>query len=81
MHLLQVAVLRESAVKVLEKSVKVCLQLCFGNILAVVCGIAVDVGEEDRLREGRLDVFSGTSVAVSTCADLEGAIVRQSPDR
>lgn len=48
-HLLQVAVLRQSTVKVLEESVKVCLQLSFGNVLTVVCGIAVDIGKEDGL--------------------------------
>lgn len=43
-HLLQVAVLRQSTVKVLEEPIKVCLQFGLGDVLSVVCGIAVDVG-------------------------------------
>jgi hypothetical protein len=48
-HLLQVAVLRQSTVKVLEEPIKVCLQFGLGDVLSVVRGITVDVGQEDGL--------------------------------
>lgn len=45
-------------------------------VLGVVGRVLVQVGEQDRLRVGRLDVFSGAAVAVAAGADfvVEGTV-------
>jgi len=52
-------------------------------VLGIVGWVLVEVGEQDRLRVGGLDVFARAAVAVAACAnfivegavDLEGGIV------
>ncbi len=45
-------------------------------VLGIVGGVLVEVGKEDRLTVGGLDVFSGATVAVAAGANfvVEGAI-------
>ena len=45
-------------------------------VFGIVGGVLVEVGQEDGLRVGGLDVFSRTSITVSTGADLvvEGTV-------
>ena len=69
-HLLQIPVLRQTAVKIFKEPIKVCLQVLLGNLDALMRGVAVDVGQKDRLRKRRFDVLSGASVSVSACSDL-----------
>ena len=70
-HLLRLAIFTHLAPKVLVESIKVVLELgwvhvCFG----IVGGVLVEVGEEDGLAVGGLDVFAGAAVAVATGADF-----------
>ena len=76
-HLLRLAVLAHLAPKVLVKGVKVVLQLARVHlVLGVVGRVLVEVGQEDGLRVGRLDVLPAAAVAVPAGADLivEGAV-------
>jgi len=70
-HLLWFAVFTHFAPEIFVESVKVVLELgrvhlCFG----IVGGVLVEVGEEDGLAVGGLDVFAGTAVAVAAGADF-----------
>ena len=70
-HLLWLAVFTHLAPKVLVESIEVVLELrrvhiCFG----IVGGVLVEIGEEDGLAVGGLDVFAGAAVAVSAGADF-----------
>jgi len=65
------------APKVLIESIEVILQLaCVHLVLRVVSRVLVEVGEENRLAVGRLDMLSRTAVAVPACTDLivEGTV-------
>ena len=51
--------LRQFAVQILVHRVKSLLQLLLCQLAnGIVGGVVVDIGEEDGLREGRLDVLS-----------------------
>lgn len=70
-HLLRLAIFTHFAPKVFVESVEVVLELrrvhlCFG----IVGGVLVEVGEEDGLAVGGLDVFAGAAVAVAAGADF-----------
>lgn len=68
---LQLAVLAQLAPNVLVEGVKVVLQLRGVHpVLGVVGGVLVEVGHEDGLAVGGLDVFSGAAVAVTAGADF-----------
>ena len=76
-HLLRLPVLAHLAPEILVEGVEMVLQL--GRIhlvLGVVGRVLVEVGEEDRLGVGGLDVFAGAAVAVAAGADfvVEGAV-------
>jgi len=45
-------------------------------VLGIVGRVLVEVGKQDRLAVGRLDMFSRAAVAVPACADLvvEGTV-------
>jgi hypothetical protein len=45
-------------------------------VLRIVGGVLVEVGEEDGLRVGWLDMFARASITVSACSDLvvEGTV-------
>lgn len=60
MHLLEVPVFGQFNVKVFIKLIKVSLKLLFRRIGALwsVRRILIDVGQENGLGKGRLDVFS-----------------------
>lgn len=73
-HLLQVAVLGQTAIKVLKEPVKVRLKIFLGDFDALMRRVAIDVGKQDRLREGWFDMFSGASVSVTTSSDLNGRV-------
>jgi len=76
-YFLQFAILAHLAPKVLVEGVKVVLQLHGVHlVLGVVRGVLVEVGEEDGLGVGRLDVLSRAAVAMSARADfvVEGAV-------
>lgn len=76
-NLLQFAILAHLAPKVLVECIKVILQLHrIHLVLWVVRWILVEVGQEDGLGVGRLDVLSRAAVAMSTRADfiVEGAV-------
>ena len=74
-HLDQLAVLGQLDEKVDKEGVKVVLDLHVGQraVGIVVPRVAVDVGDEDGLREGRLGVLALAAVAVPTCSDLDEA--------
>jgi hypothetical protein len=70
-ELLELAVLAELAPDVLVEGVEVVLQLGGVHaVLGVVGRVLVEVGHEDGLAVGRLDVFSGAAVAVAAGADF-----------
>jgi len=76
-YFLDLAVLAHLAPEVLVEGVEVVLQLRRVHLdLGVVGGILVEVGEEDCLAVGGLDVFAGAAVAVAAGADfvVEGAV-------
>jgi len=76
-HLLQLAILAHLAPKVLVKRIEIVLHLlCIHLVLGVVRRVLVEVGEEDGLRVGWLDVFARAAVAVAAGADfvVEGTI-------
>lgn len=76
-HLLNLPKLAHLAPEVLVKSIEVILQLTRIHLVFRIVGrVLVEVGEEDRLAVGGLDVFSRTAVAMPACADLvvEGAV-------
>jgi len=76
-HLLDLAELAHLAPEVLVESVEVVLQLRGRHArFAVVGGILIEVGEEDGLAVGGLDVFARAAVAVAAGADfvVEGAV-------
>ena len=76
-HLLRLAVLAHLAPKVLVEGVEVVLQLARVHLVFRIVGrVLVQVGEEDRLRVGGLDVLAAAAVAVPAGADLvvEGAV-------
>lgn len=67
----QLAVLAQLAPNVLVEGVKVVLQLRGVHpVLGVVGGVLVEVGHEDGLAVGGLDVFSRAAVAVTAGADF-----------
>jgi hypothetical protein len=71
MQLEQVAELGQLAIQVLVHGVKALLKLLRRELAdGVVRRVVVHVREEDRLREGRLDVFTRATVAMSACANL-----------
>jgi hypothetical protein len=41
-----------------------------------MCWVLVYVRKKDGLGKGRFDVFSGTSVSVTTCSDLENTTTK-----
>ena len=70
-HLLHLAVLAHLAPEVLVEGVEVVLELRGREAgLVVVCGVLVEVREQDGLRVGGLDVFARAAVAVAAGADL-----------
>lgn len=76
-HLLRLAVLAHLAPKVLVEGVEVVLQLARVHLVFRIVGrVLVEVGEEDRLRVGGLDVLAAAAVAVPAGADfvVEGAV-------
>lgn len=76
-QLLDKAVLAQLAPNVLVEGVKVHLHLLrIHLVLGVVRRVLVQVGQQNRLRVRRLDVFSRAAVAVAARADfvVEGAI-------
>lgn len=76
-ELLELAVLAALAPDVLVEGVEVVLQLAGVHaVLGVEGRVLVEVGHEDRLRVGRLDVFARAAVAVAAGADfvVEGAV-------
>lgn len=76
-HLLDLAELAHLAPKVLVERIKVVLQLArIHLILRIVGGVLVEVGKENGLRVGGLDVLARAPVAVSARPDLvvEGAV-------
>ena len=76
-YLLDLAVLAHLTPEILVEGVKVVLQLARVHlVLRVVGRVLVEVREQDGLRVGGLDVFSGAAVAVAACADfvVKGAI-------
>ena len=69
--LLDLAVLAHLAPEVLVEGVEVVLQLCRVHFIFRVVGrVLVEVGQEDGLGVGGLDVFAGTAIAVAAGADL-----------
>lgn len=75
--LLELAILAHLAPEVLVEGVKVHLQLlCVKLGLGVVGGVLVEVGEQDGLRVGGLDMLARAAVTVAACTDLvvEGAV-------
>jgi hypothetical protein len=62
----------DSHVEILIKPIEISLELFFRPILSLwsMSRVLVDVGKEDGLRKGRFDMFTGTSVSVSTCSNL-----------
>jgi hypothetical protein len=76
-HLLNLAILAHFAPEILVKRIEMILQLAgIHLVLGVVGRVLVEVGEEDRLRVGGLDVFARAAVAVAAGADfvVEGAV-------
>lgn len=76
-ELLELAVLAHLAPDVFVEGVEVVLQLGRVHaVLGVEGGVLVEVGHEDGLRVGGLDVFAGAAIAVAAGADLivEGAV-------
>lgn len=76
-QLLHQAVLAQLAPDVLVEGVKVHLHLLRVHlVLGVVRRVLVEIGQQNRLRVGRLDVLSRAAVAVAACANLvvEGAV-------
>jgi hypothetical protein len=76
-HLLNLTKLAHLAPEVFIESIEVVLQLASIHlILRVVGRVLVEVGEQDRLGVGRLDVLAGTAVAVPAGADfvVEGTV-------
>jgi hypothetical protein len=76
-HLLDLAELAHLAPEVLVESVEVVLQLRGRHArLAIVGGVLVEVGQQDCLTVGGLDVFARAAVAVAAGADfvVEGAV-------
>jgi hypothetical protein len=76
-ELLELAVLAELAPNVLVEGVEVVLELGGVHaVLRIVRRVLVEVGHENGLTVGGLDVLSGAAVAVSTSTDfLAGARV------
>ena len=69
--LLDLSVLAHLAPEILIEGVEVVLQLRRVHlVLRVVCGILVEVGEENRLRVRGFDVFAGAAVAVAAGANF-----------
>lgn len=67
----QLAILAQLAPDVLVEGVEVILQLRGVHpVLGVVGGVLVEVGHEDGLAVGGLDVLSGAAIAVATGADF-----------
>ena len=76
-HLFNLAILAHLAPKVFVKGVEVILQLRWVHlILRVVGGVLVEVGQEDRLRVGGLDMFARAAIAVAAGTDfvVKGAV-------
>ena len=76
-HLLDLAVLAHLAPEIFIESVEVILQLPRIHFdFGVVRGVLVEVGQEDCLTVGGLDVFARAAVAVAAGADfvVEGAV-------
>ena len=70
-HLLRLAIFTHFAPKVFVESVEVVLELRRVHfVFGIVGGVLVEVGEEDRLAVGGLDVFAGAAVAVAASADF-----------
>jgi len=69
--LLRLAILAHLAPEILVESIEVVLQLTRVHlVLGIVGWVLVQVGKEDGLRVGGLDVFSGAAVAVAAGADF-----------
>ncbi len=76
-NLLRFAILAHLAPEVLVESIEVVLQLAgIHLVLGIVGWVLVEIGEEDGLRVGGLDVFSRAAVAVAARANfvVEGAV-------
>ena len=70
-HLLRLAILAHLAPEVLVEGVEVVLQLAgIHLVLGVVGRVLVQVGQQDGLRVGGLDVFARAAVAVPAGADF-----------
>ena len=71
MEFQKVAKLGQLTVEILVHSIKALLQLLVGfGAYRVVGWVMVDVGEEDGLRKGRLNVLARATIAVAACANL-----------
>ena len=69
--LLWLAVFAHLAPKVLVESIEVVLELRRVHVgFGIVGGVLVEVGEEDGLAVGGLDMFAGAAVAVSAGTDF-----------
>ena len=65
------SVLAHLAPEVFVEGIEVVLQLaCIHLVLGVISGVLVQVGQENGLTVGRLDVFSRAAVAVSASTNL-----------
>jgi len=76
-YLFNLPKLAHLAPEVLVESIKVVLQLAGVHLVLWVVGrVLVEVGEEDRLTVGGLDMLARAAVTVSACANLvvEGAV-------
>lgn len=76
-YFLRLTILAHFAPKVLVEGVKVILQLAgIHLVLGIVGGVLVEVGQEDGLRIGGLNMFSRAAIPVPACADfiVEGAV-------
>lgn len=68
---LQLAVLAQLAPDILVEGIEMVLQLRrVHTVLRVVGGVLVEVGHQDGLAVGGLDMFSGAAIAVTTGADF-----------
>lgn len=72
MHLLDFTVLGQFDKEILVDIVKVLLNLSLGQITTGIMGrVMVHVGDKDGLREIGFDVFTRTTITMSTSTNLE----------
>lgn len=72
MEFQKVPELRQFTVKIFVHSIESFLQILFSQFTnRIVCRVMVHIGQKDSLGERRFDVFTGTTISVTACTNLD----------